>query len=472
MRFLWGLPAHSTMAGLVEKLVNLIGRAFYADEHVVVLQALIREKFLKDDEMGNAVNLQTRQVRKIMNELHQDMLVCEEVLNDKRLGGSSSTSYWYIDYKYFVEVVQYRLYVMQEHLKENEKLEIERQTYQCKNSDCGREYTALEVQRLLMPGQFQFRCGHCNEVLLECDNNDRLEKIQALDRKLKDQMNRQAGMREGIFEVLKRINDYVKEGNVLPTNLPSENRAAGIGGKSVRMGDGAGGANGRGGGGGGGGGGANRVGDGKNAQSYLYPYGTQQEKEIIVDIDGNDQGEDEYLVDRKRKPEDDASNRPAKAPRALPEFLKGSSISGHLVKKHLQNVNDNVAEDTSANVPLQSMAHLGDEEMTEEQRQEAFKRAYLAELERYNEGNQDSEEVEVQVDKQGWDAEMNGDNAEEEELEDVEWEWCDDEVDGHIDAEVTVMGRTKRLDMLDDDDLQEMTNEEFMECYRLCISQN
>lgn len=27
--------------------------------------------------MGSAVNLQTRQVRKIMNELHQDHLVCE-----------------------------------------------------------------------------------------------------------------------------------------------------------------------------------------------------------------------------------------------------------------------------------------------------------------------------------------------------------------------------------------------------------
>lgn len=31
----------------------------------------------QDDEMGSAVNLQTRQVRKIMNELHQDHLVCE-----------------------------------------------------------------------------------------------------------------------------------------------------------------------------------------------------------------------------------------------------------------------------------------------------------------------------------------------------------------------------------------------------------
>lgn len=89
------------------------------------------------------------------------------MLNDKRVGGSSSTSYWYIDYKYFVEVVQYRLYIMQEQLKEGEKLEIESQKYQCKDPDCGREYTALEAQLLLMPGQYHFRCGHCNEVLLE-----------------------------------------------------------------------------------------------------------------------------------------------------------------------------------------------------------------------------------------------------------------------------------------------------------------
>lgn len=73
----------------------------------------------------------------------------------------------YIDYKYFVDVVQYRLYVMHEHLKDNEQLELERQTFQCKDPDCGREYTALEAQLLLMPGQYQFRCGHCNEPLLE-----------------------------------------------------------------------------------------------------------------------------------------------------------------------------------------------------------------------------------------------------------------------------------------------------------------
>ncbi|RLN91690.1 hypothetical protein BBJ28_00022731 [Nothophytophthora sp. Chile5] len=390
--------------------------------------------------MGNAVNLQTRQA-----------------LNDKRLGGSSSTSYWYIDYKYFVDVVQYRLYVMHEHLKDSEQLEIERQTFQCKDPDCGREYTALEAQLLLMPGQFQFRCGHCNELLLECDNNDRLTRIQGLQRKFKDQMNKQNGLHDGIYEVLRRIGDFVKEGHALPSNLPSDNRAAGLGGNSARNGGGGGGRA-----GGGGGGGAGGRADEKNSQSYLYPYGAQ-DQEIIVDIAGTDQTEDEYLMDRDRK-EDDEVKKPAKAPRALPEFLQGSSISGHMAAKHLQSAAAALEEKPSAmEVNIQGLGELEESEMTEEQRQEAFKRAYMAELERYNEENQDGEEVQVQVDKQGWDAEMNGDAMDDEELEDVEWEWCMDEDErGGNDVEVTVNGQPKRLDGVDDEDLLDMTEEEFM----------
>ncbi|UIZ24302.1 hypothetical protein KXD40_008515 [Peronospora effusa] len=458
------------MAGLVEKLVKLVGRAFYSDEHVVVLGALIREKFMKDDEMGNAVNLQTRQVRKIMNELHQDNLVCDrEVLNDKRSGGSSSTSYWYIDYKYFVDVVQYRLYMMHEHLKDSEQLEIERQTFQCSDPECGREYTALEAQLLLMPGQFQFRCGHCNELLLECDNNDRLERIQNLQHKFKDQMNKQDGMHEGIYEVLRRIGGFVKEGHALPTNLPSDNRAAGIGGNSARAANAAGKGGGRGGGGGGGGSG-NRA-DEENSQSYLYPYGAQ-DQEIIVDIAGNDQAEDEYLTSRDRKEDKEAANQKVAAPRALPEFLLGSSISGHMAAKHLQSAAA-AAEKTAIAVEssIQGVDPLAQSEMTEEQRQEAFKRAYMAELERYNEENHEGE-VQVQVDKQGWDDEMNGDAMDEEDLEDVEWEWYNDDEGGSTDIEVTVNGQSKRLDGVDDDDLLSMTEEEFLSCYRMCLAEN
>ncbi|CEG42978.1 transcription factor iie [Plasmopara halstedii] len=454
------------MVGLVEKLVYLVGRAFYSDEHVVVLGALMREKFLKDDDMGNAMNLQTRQVRKIMNELHQDNLVCEEVLNDKRVGGSSSTSYWYIDYKYFVDVVQYRLYLMHEHLKDSEQLEIERQTFQCSDPECGREYTALEAQLLLMPGQFQFRCGHCNELLLECDNNDRLLRIQNLQRKFKDQMNKQKGNHDGIYEVLRRIGDFVKEGHALPNNLPSENRAAGLGGTSTRSTTS--GGSGNRGGGANHGSGSNR-GDDQNSKSYLYPYGSQ-DQEIIVDIAGTNQAEDDYLTSRDRKEDKEVASQQVAAPRALPEFLQGSSISGHMAAKHLQSV-DSITDDSSISMKttLKGVHSPSQSDMTEEERQEAFKRAYMAELERYNEDKYEGE-VQIQVDKQGWDAEMNDDAMDEEELEDVEWEWYTDDEGRTTDAEVTVNGQPKRLDGVDDEDLLNMTEQEFLSCYRMCLA--
>ncbi|KAF1784992.1 hypothetical protein GQ600_19297 [Phytophthora cactorum] len=315
--------------------------------------------FSQDDEMGNAVNLQTRQVRKIMNELHQDNLVCEEVLNDKR--------------------------------------------------------QAAARPRLLN-----------------------------LQRKFKDQMNKQNGMHEGLYEVLRRIGDFVKEGHALPNNLPSDNRAAALEATALVLlmvlevaaeeeaaEEG-----------------GNR-GDDQNSQSYLYPYGAQ-DQEIIVDIAGNDQAET--------------------TPRALPEFLQGSSISGHMAAKHLQAAaadEQPIPMETS----LQGVDPLTQSEMTEEQRQEAFKRAYMAELERYNEENHEGE-VQVQVDKQGWDAEMNGDAMDEEELEDVEWEWCTDDEGGVNDMEVMVNGQPKRLDGVDDEDLLNMTEEEFLSCYRMCLAEN
>ncbi len=73
----------------------------------------------------------------------------------------------YIDYKHFVDVVKYRLFLMSNYLRESEQLEIERQTFRCSNDDCGREYTALEAQLLLTPGVYEFHCGHCNSKLVE-----------------------------------------------------------------------------------------------------------------------------------------------------------------------------------------------------------------------------------------------------------------------------------------------------------------
>lgn len=133
-----------------------------------------------------------------------------------------------------------------------------------------------------------------------------------------------------------------------------------------------------------------------------------------------------------------------------------------MAAKHLQAAAAEAEAKSEIEVNIQGIDQLAQSGMTEEQRQEAFKRAYMAELERYNDENRDSEEVEVRVDKQGWDAEMNGETAEEEELEDIEWELCDEDEGSGTDVEVTVNGQPKKLGYLEDEDLLNMTEEEFM----------
>ncbi|RLO01565.1 hypothetical protein DYB28_015529, partial [Aphanomyces astaci] len=157
-------------------------------------------------------------------------LITEGVVDGAVVGRSMQMSMLsYIDYKYFVDVVRYRLYLIRTYLMEAESLEIERQTYRCDNDDCGREYTALEAQKLLTPEIHEFFCGHCNSKLLEVPED----------------------LHDSINECLKKIQEFLNSGQA----LPSENRAAGRGGDSVRVPAGRGG----GAGGGGGGGGNNRA---------------------------------------------------------------------------------------------------------------------------------------------------------------------------------------------------------------------
>ena len=144
-----------------------------------------------------------------------------------------------------------------------------RQVYQCSNSMCSRQvhefiqvqkqiityltlqYTALEAQRLIEPGQHEFLCGHCNEALKELNNNEALEAVQLLQKKVKTtrknhmiqqlindnddgiqfkiQMNRQEGLHDGITELLSKIGKWVAEGNHLPSYVilpPSTNNCS------------------------------------------------------------------------------------------------------------------------------------------------------------------------------------------------------------------------------------------------------
>lgn len=212
---------------LAEELIGTVARAFYTDHVVVVLDALVREKYLIEEEIGPRLKLSAKETRKLITQLEAEMLVKSENVPIE----DDSCSFWkcfYIDYQCFVNVVRYRVYLMQQALTKQESTELSEVYYKCPT--CREVYSSLDVLRMLA-GDHKFICAHCcpNEnfrsmpsepfyQLIEIDNRRTLSSLQTMQKKMAEQLRRVDGQHQGIFDLLSRL----REAN-LPHNLPSEN---------------------------------------------------------------------------------------------------------------------------------------------------------------------------------------------------------------------------------------------------------
>ncbi|CAM9186682.1 unnamed protein product [Choristocarpus tenellus] len=225
-----------------ERLVSTIVRAFYADTAVLVIDTLIREKYIKDkdEELGTRLNLLPKQVRSALAELQEEGLVGQEEMTDEIYFGRSS-QYWYIDYRHAVDVIRLRVYEMQLILREKQQAKMARQTYVCPR--CDAKFGVMEIQTL-MNGAKSFCCSHCCEndshsacvktdhTLVDFHDKEGLDSVTSLLNQLNEQLNASTDssmQRESIFQLVNALRD-----TVVPSNLPSELRARGMGGQQSR----------------------------------------------------------------------------------------------------------------------------------------------------------------------------------------------------------------------------------------------
>lgn len=238
-------------------------------------------------------------------------------------------------------------------------------------------------------------------------------------------MNKAGDDHDGIFEILRKIGTYVAEGHDLPSNLPSENRAAGLGGESIQARNGTSGQN-----GGTGARGARQHVEGQdpNADSYLYPYGlTCGNQEVIIHIDTGADEDDLLLFGRQRKRQkhitssgssNASDDKAAKLSRSLPEFLRGSAISGHLVSKHQKRAELSTEEREKLEAEQNSIAKMYQQQ--EKREYEEIKSAYAAEMARYEARTKVAVETSHSLHPQDEHYESHG----EEDFESVTWEDC------------------------------------------------
>jgi transcription initiation factor IIE alpha subunit len=122
-------PATSNMSQSMRRLVQAVTRAFYADEHVVVMEQLLENRYFKDDpnnrlSLETYVNFQAKQVRHLLNELKEHGLVCSQELSEKAAEPGArlqKSVYWFINYRHFFKVVRYRLWLMQKQIDKMQK---------------------------------------------------------------------------------------------------------------------------------------------------------------------------------------------------------------------------------------------------------------------------------------------------------------------------------------------------------------
>lgn len=221
-----------------ERLVATVARAFYDDNTVVILDALMRERFIRDEEFGPRLKLCSKDVRAILSQLENERMVSYEdlTMDDKR-----TSRCWYIDHKRFYLLVRYRMFLMTKEVQDREKLQFNRLFFVCPT--CGEKYPELQAMRLV--NKFaEFVCPHCcphtnfKDVpsepyykLKEYDNRAELSELDSIVAKINDQLH-ETPLHDGIFDLL----DQLKE-TPLGRNKPSENIKIGLTGTKIEDAD-------------------------------------------------------------------------------------------------------------------------------------------------------------------------------------------------------------------------------------------
>lgn len=141
----------------IETLVKTVARAFYDDTAVLILDTLLREKFVPDDEIRLRLKLprnEKDEIGKTLTQLEKEMLIKFESVTIEERGRAKKC--YYIDYQTFFSVVRYRMHLMVAILKERKK---ETKTnYQCPT--CHATFNELDVERYRAKDMY-FVCRSC-----------------------------------------------------------------------------------------------------------------------------------------------------------------------------------------------------------------------------------------------------------------------------------------------------------------------
>ncbi|CAK9145982.1 unnamed protein product [Ilex paraguariensis] len=238
------------------RLVKLAARAFYDDITtkgdnqpktgrsdnrgiaVVVLDALTRRQWVREEDLAKDLKLHSKQLRRTLRFFEEEKLVTRDHRKETAKGAKvysaavaatgdglhtgrdgddkiklHTHSYCCLDYSQIYDVVRYRLHRMKKKLKDELENKNTVQEYVCPN--CGKRYNALDALRLVSPEDEYFHCESCNgELVAESDklatqeNGDGDDNARRRRRdKLKDMLQKMEEQLKPLMDQLGRVKD-------------------------------------------------------------------------------------------------------------------------------------------------------------------------------------------------------------------------------------------------------------------------
>ncbi|XP_047972628.1 transcription initiation factor IIE subunit alpha-like [Salvia hispanica] len=237
------------------RLVRLTARAFYDDittkgENqqrpgrsdnrgiaVVILDALTRRQWTKEEDLARDLKLHTKQLRRTLRFFEEEKLVTRDhrketsksakmfnaavaaTVDGQKNGRDDekqklqTQSYCCLDYSQIYDVVRYRLHRMRKKLKDELESKNTVQEYIC--PDCNKKYNALDALRLITPYDEYFHCESCNGILVaesdklaaqEMGDGDDNASRRRLD-KLRDMLSKMEVQLKPLIDQLGRVKD-------------------------------------------------------------------------------------------------------------------------------------------------------------------------------------------------------------------------------------------------------------------------
>ncbi|KAG0363137.1 hypothetical protein BC939DRAFT_459143 [Gamsiella multidivaricata] len=131
---------------VLDQLVYRVCRAFYEPRYIAVMDVINKMKQVKDEELAAFLKLNRREIHKICGKLKEDRLIKDLTKLEARKPDQRPipNTYYYLDYKTFVDVVKYKIHKMDMELKFiMSKQEVESAGYRC--PACEKTYATVEV---------------------------------------------------------------------------------------------------------------------------------------------------------------------------------------------------------------------------------------------------------------------------------------------------------------------------------------